>query len=168
MPVGEAPHREVEADPGAEVRLEMCERAVAGDGRFRVSRTEIERPGRSYTVDTLRELAAGVERLVLVLGSDQAATLASWSRPEELLRLAEVAVAEREERRRDDVRAAVAGLPGASEMRFFDMPRIDVSSTLVRERVAVGRPIRYLVPAAVVDLIAARGLYAAPAPVGAG
>ena len=58
VPLREAPHREVEDDPGPEARLHMCELAVAGDERFRVSDVELERAGLSYTVDTLRELSA--------------------------------------------------------------------------------------------------------------
>ena len=162
VPVGEAPHRAVEADPGAKVRAELCERAVAGDGRFAVSRMEVDRAGPSYTVDTLRELHERRDpepSFVLILGSDQAMTLTEWHEPEEVLRLAVVAVAEREETRRTQVKDAVADLPGSERLGFFDMPRIDVSSTLVRERVRVGRPIRYLVPEAVVEAIEDRGLY---------
>ncbi|HWC31495.1 MAG TPA: nicotinate-nicotinamide nucleotide adenylyltransferase, partial [Actinomycetota bacterium] len=53
VPVGEAPHRPVEADPGAETRLELCRAAVSGDERVGASRVEVDRPGPSYTVDTL-------------------------------------------------------------------------------------------------------------------
>ena len=69
MPVGEAPHREVEQDPGGEVRARLCERAVDGDPRFEVSRAEIERPGPSFTADTLSLLSAASpeDDLVLIL-----------------------------------------------------------------------------------------------------
>ena len=80
-----------------------------------------------------------------------------------MLELAELAVAEREATRREDVLERLAVLPGAAErVRFFSMPRIDVSSSLVRRRVAEGRPIRWLVPDAVAAAIAERGLYRAP------
>jgi nicotinate-nucleotide adenylyltransferase len=80
-----------------------------------------------------------------------------------VLELAELGVAEREARRRDDVREALSALPGALErVRFFAMPRIDVSSSLVRARVAEGRPIRWLVPDAVARAIDERGLYREP------
>jgi nicotinate-nucleotide adenylyltransferase len=170
VPVGEAPHRAVEDDPGGEVRAELCDRAVEGDARFRVSRLEVERPGRSYTADTLRALreeSRGEDSHVLILGADQAASLPEWHEPEEVLRLAVVAVAEREETRRARVKDAVTRLRGAERVGFFDMPRLDVSSTLVRERARLGQPVRYLVPDAVAEAIEERGLYSESAPVGA-
>ena len=163
VPVGEAPHREVE-DPGGQTRLELCQAATADDDRLGCSRVEIDRPGPSYTVDTLRALrdegAAGDE-LVLILGADQAAELRSWRDPEGVLGLAEVAVMERADLGPATVRARLEGLSGADRLEFFSMPRIDVSSTLVRRRVADGLPVRYLVPDAVCDLISERGLYLA-------
>lgn len=169
MPVREAPHRMVEQDPGPEVRLEMCELAAAPDERFRVSRLELDRDGPSYTADTLMALheRSPEDEHVLILGADQATALPAWHEPERVLELATVAVAERDGARRDQVREALSGLAGATAVRFFDMPRIDISSTLVRRRAAAGRPLRYLVPKAVERLIVDRGLYGAPAPVGA-
>ena len=167
VPVGEAPHRSVEEDPGAHVRAEMCERAAAKDDRFEVSRLEVERPGPSYTVDTVRAMGerSPDDSIVLIMGADQAETLPRWREPEEVLRLAVVAVAEREGGRRDRVRDAVAELPGADRVGFFEMPRVDVSSTLVRRRTRLGRPVRYLVPDGVAEMIAELGLYRAGAPV---
>jgi nicotinate-nucleotide adenylyltransferase len=168
VPVGEAPHRAVEDDPGGAVRVEMCERAVAGDERLSVSRVELDRAGPSYTVDTLRALRerAPDDSLVLILGADQAASLPGWRAPEEVLRLAVVGVAERAGARREEVRRAVEGLAGAERVGFFEMPRIDISSSLVRERAAVGRTARYLVPDGVAALIEERGLYRTSAAVG--
>jgi nicotinate-nucleotide adenylyltransferase len=169
MPVGQAPHRSVPDDPGGDVRALMCERAIAGDPRFGVSRIELERTGPSYTLDTLRAMReqAPDDALVLILGADQAAALPRWHEPEEVLRLAVVAVAEREDAGREGVRQALSSLRGADRVGFFSMPRIDVSSTLVRERARVGRPVRYLVPDGVAETMAERALYRAPAPVGA-
>ena len=125
---------------------------------------EIEREGRSYTVDTLRALhdARPEDDLTFIAGADQAAGLPGWREPAAVLELAELAVAEREATRRDDVLDELYGLPGVPErVRFFSMPRIDVSSSLIRRRVAAGRPIRWLVPDAVERAIAERGLYQA-------
>lgn len=165
VPVGDPPHRSLEADPGAEARLAMCEHALAADERFRLSRVEVDREGKSYTVDTLRALReqSPGDELVLLLGGDQASALASWREPEEVVRLvAGIGVAEREEVRRADVAVAVGAVPGAADkLAFFAMPRIDVSSTLVRRRAAAGEPIRYLVPDEVASCIRAQGLYGA-------
>jgi nicotinate-nucleotide adenylyltransferase len=162
MPFGRPPHREIEQDPGPDVRLAMCEYAIAGDARFSVSRLELDRDGLSYTVETLRSLQ-GEDELVLILGGDQAVALPAWHEPAEILSLATVAVAEREEWRRSEVLDAVGALGG--EVTFFDMPRVDVSSSLVRRRVRDGKPIRYLVPDRVAEYIDARSLYATSAAV---
>jgi len=169
LPVGEAPHREVEQDPGAEVRAQLCGYAVEGDPRFSVSRAEVERPGASYSVDTLRLLTerAPDDELTLLLGADQASRLPSWHEPEAVLSLARVAVAEREGMERTALVGRLEGLAGGEKVAFFDMPRVDISSSMVRERCASGRPIRYLVPRKVADHVEAMGLYGASTPVSA-
>ncbi len=160
VPFGDPPHRSIEDDPGPEARVEMCDLALSGDERFELSRTEVDREGPSYTVDTLRELS-GDDELFLILGGDQAANLPRWHEPEEVLSLATVAAVERTGFSRNTIAVKTAGLPGAQRMRFFDMPRIGLSSSLVRRRAAAGLPIRYLVPPAVGEYIADHGLYGA-------
>jgi nicotinate-nucleotide adenylyltransferase len=165
VPVGVAPHREIEHDPGAEARLEMCELALRGDERFEVSRLEVDREGPAYTVDTLRELSGRADdELVLLLGADQAARLPQWRDPDEVLRLAAVAIAARPGlgATRAEVRRALSGVVGGDGVEFFDMPRVDVSASDIRARVREGRPIRYFVPLEVASYIAERGLYRAP------
>ena len=164
LPVHTPPHKEMQADPGPEVRLELCRLAVADAPGIEVSSHEIDRGGRSYTVDTLRALhdARPEDDLTFIAGADQAAGLPGWREPAAVLELAELAVAERESTRRDDVLDELYGLPGVPErVHFFPMPRIDISSSLVRRRVAEGRPIHWLVPDAVERAIAERGLYRA-------
>ena len=170
VPVRQAPHREIEQDPGAEARLEMCELAVRGDERFDASRAELDREAPSYTVDTLRSLREGGDELVLLLGADQAAKLPQWREPEEVLRLATVAVAERAGLGAppDEVRRALAGLEGAERVELFEMPRVDVSASEIRARVREGRSVRYFVPLEVASYIAERGLYRTPVAAGAG
>ena len=163
MPVGEAPHREIEQDPGPEARYELCRLAVAGNERLSVSRLEIDKPGPSYTVETLRALreTSPEAELFFIMGADEAASLPEWKDPEEVLRLASIAVAERESTRRDRVHEAVEGLGAGDRVKFFSMPGIAISSSMIRERIASGRPIRYLVPDAVAEYIERAGLYRA-------
>ncbi len=165
MPVSAPPHKESVDDPGGAVRAELCRLAVADDERFEVSLLELERGGASYTADTLRELHARhpEHELTFIVGGDVALSLPAWREPEAVLRLALLAVAEREEVRHEDVVRRLAPLHEGDRVVFFDMPRIDVSSSAVRERVARGRPVRYLVPDAVADAIAGDGLYLHPA-----
>jgi nicotinate-nucleotide adenylyltransferase len=165
VPMARAPHREIEPEPGPEVRLRMVELAVQGDVRLSACPLEVDRGGRSYTVDTLRALRdrSPADERVLVLGGDAAAALPSWRDAEEVLRLCTVAVADREGWERSRVAEAVAGLAGAERIEFFEMPRIDVSSSLVRRRAAEGLPVRYFVPDLVAEEIAERGLYSGTA-----
>jgi nicotinate-nucleotide adenylyltransferase len=169
MPMGQAPHREIAADPGAEVRFELAEAAVAGDDRFSASRLEVDREGPSYTVDTLRQLKEERpdDELVWILGGDQAAALKRWREPDAVLELATIAATDRGAWRRAGIFVEAAHLRNSDRLKFFEMPPIGLSSSLVRRRVARGQPIRYLVPDGVVDLIESRGLYREGAPVAA-
>lgn len=130
------------------LRAEMVRLAVAGNPAFAVDEREVLRPGPSYTVETLEALRAeGWGELVLVLGSDAAADLPNWREPERVRALARVVVAEK------------PGTPVPAGFERVEMPPLGVSSTLIRERVRAGKPVRYLLPEAVEAFIVARGLY---------
>jgi nicotinate-nucleotide adenylyltransferase len=163
VPVGVPPHREIEYDPGAEVRLELVELAVAGDERFAASRIELDREEPSYTADTLAQLAeeSPDDERFLILGGDQAAALASWHEPEQVLERATVVVFERVHWGRNAIGIKIGRLRGAERVRYLDMPLIQVSSSAIRRRVREGRPIRYLVPDKVADYISSHDLYGA-------
>lgn len=161
-PVAVPPHKDARMDPGAAARLELCRLAVAGDGRLDVCDLEIGRGGPSYTVDTLRELHEHEpeDHLTFILGGDVALGVPNWHEPEAVLGLAALAVAERAGAARGDVATRLEdAFPGLASLEFFDMPRIDISSSQIRRRVADGRPIRYLVPDSVADRIDQEGLY---------
>jgi nicotinate-nucleotide adenylyltransferase len=161
VPVAVPPHKEAEGDPGAEARLRLCELAVAGDDRFAVSRVEVDRGGPSFTVDTLRVLhdRAPEDDLTFIVGGDMAHSLPSWREPEAVLELATLAVAEREGVRREDLARRLEPLHAGDRVTFFDMPRLDLSSSAIRRRVAAGRSIRYLVPDPVARAVTDGGLY---------
>jgi nicotinate-nucleotide adenylyltransferase len=162
MPVHTPPHKAAPDDPGPEARLALCRAAVADDEELEVSTLELDRGGASYTADTLRALHGLHEGddLTFIVGGDMASSLPSWREPEAVLELARVAVAEREEHRRQEIAERVGALRGAAErIVFFTMPRLDISSSDIRARLAEGRPIRWLVPTAVADEIERRGLY---------
>ncbi len=161
-PVATAPHKAPERDPGPQARLELCRLAIAGDERLGVCDVEIMRGGPSYTVDTLRELHARApeDHLTFIVGGDIALGLPRWHEPEAVLGLARLAVAERSGAGRGDVGATFSErFPQAPPPWFFDMPRLDISSSQIRRRIAEGRPIRYLVPDPVAERIARRKLY---------
>jgi nicotinate-nucleotide adenylyltransferase len=126
-----------------------------------VSSLETSRPGPSYTVDTLQELHTNEpdNELFLILGGDVAAGLPRWRSPETVVALATPAVANRRGTPRARAAAGLSELPGCTRARFFSMPWIGVSSTMIRRRVKAGQPIRYLVPDAVAAYIEERGMY---------
>jgi nicotinate-nucleotide adenylyltransferase len=159
VPAGTPPHKAIVSDAGVEHRVAMCEAAVAGDDRFGVSRADADRDGPAYTVELLRSLG-GADELTFIVGGDMAHSLPAWRDPEGVLALARLGVAEREGVRRADIAERLAGLAGADErVVFFDMPRLDISSSLIRRRAAAGAPLRSLVPDAVADYIEREGLY---------
>jgi nicotinate-nucleotide adenylyltransferase len=165
VPTGRAPHKEIPEDPGREVRLEMALAAVDGNGLLEVERVEVDAAQRNedptYTYVTLEALSGQRdEDLVWIMGADAAVGLGEWRNPERILELARVAVAGRPGVEPEAVEAVLERLGGAERAVFIQMPVIGVSSTMVRRRVAARRPIRYLVPERVAELIEGRGLYA--------
>ncbi len=86
-------------------------------------------------------------------------SLPAWREPEAILELARVAVAERAGARREEVRERLAGLRGVERATYIDVPRMDISSAALRQRVRSGQPITYLVPDPVSDYIEERRLY---------
>jgi len=161
IPVGEAPHREIDPEPGPAVRLEMVRLAVEGDELLEASEIEVGREGPSYTFRTLELLAeerAGDE-VTLLMGADVAASLEWWKEPERVLELARVGVAVRPGTDLDEAETTLERLGAHGRFDMVRMPELSVSSTRVRRRVANGRSVRYLVPDSVREMIGERGLY---------
>jgi nicotinate-nucleotide adenylyltransferase len=166
IPVHTPPHKRLEDEPGVAHRLALCRLAAAGSEGIEVLSIEADRPGPSFTIDTLRSLHERDpdDELTFIVGADHALGLPEWREPAAMLELAELGVAGREGVSEADVLARLESLPGAAaRVRFFSMPRIDVSSSMIRARVAQGRPLRWLVPDAVAEYIAEHGLYRAVA-----
>ena len=142
----------------AEHRLAMLRLAIAGNDAFGISDAELRRSGPTYTADTIEALAA--ERLddefYFILGADALADLPNWRDPERIARHAVLAVAARDDAPR--TLPAIAAVD--ARIMPFESPRVDISSTDIRARVAAGRSIRYLVPEAVAAYIAEHRLYA--------
>ena len=155
MPSGEPPLKRSMAS--AEDRARMVSLAVRDYPEFELSRFELSRPGKSYTIDTLRHLRRDMgedTEIFLIIGADNAVEMGDWFDPEGVLDLAHVLVAERpgfERARVDPV--------FKSKMRFVETPLLDISSTAIRERVRTKRPISFFVPDAVADYIRTQGLY---------
>lgn len=151
------PHR-AEGRLPAEVRLRLVEAAVVDDSPLVASRAELDRPGPSFTVDTLEGFAA-IEpgtTFHLIMGADQVLGLSRWRMPDRIVQLASLAVVGRGGADRAALEAAAAAVAPAG-LRWVEMPEVGVSSTMIRERLKLGRPIRHLVPRAVEELLVAEG-----------
>ena len=152
VPAREQPFKRAAHGASPEQRAAMLELAVRANPRLAVERIELELPAPSYTVQTLRVLAAREPgtQFALLLGADAAQEVSAWREAAELPRLARI------------VAFARAGVPvprNGIVDRVIEVPGIAISATEIRARVAQGRSIRYLVPDAVGDYIARHGLY---------
>ncbi len=145
---------------GAEDRYRMTVIATASNPAFAVSRIEIDHPGPTYTVDTLRRLRAELEpgtRLYFITGADAVLHILTWKDGEEVMEMAELIAATRPG---FDLSKLEEWLPSAKDrVRQMEIPMLAISSTEIRARVARGAPIRYLVPEGVVHYVDKRGLY---------
>jgi nicotinate-nucleotide adenylyltransferase len=162
-PTGQAWHKSSHRRAPAEVRYLMTVVATAADPRFEVSRVDIDRPGPTYTIDTLRDLrrersAAGEPdaQWYFITGADALAEILGWRDPQ-----AVVAAAHLVGVTRPGHVLADPGLPQA-RVSLLEVPALAISSTDIRQRAARGEPISYLVPDGVAHLIAKHGLYRGP------
>jgi nicotinate-nucleotide adenylyltransferase len=156
---GTPAHKTVET--GAETRARLAEAAFADLPGVVLSRHELERPGPSYTVDTVRWAAEVYGEVVFVVGADEFAGFLSWHDPDGVLRSARLAVATRPGYPSERLTAVLEQLSEPDRVELFQLDALPISSTDVRERVARGQPIDDLVPARVAALVGELGLYRA-------
>jgi len=142
-------------------RVEMVRRAIADNPHFKLCTIEAERPGPSYTVDTLtmlREQLGSAVGLFFILGRDTLAELPSWKEPKKLVQICRLVVAPRLGSK--DLQHLETEIPGLLDKVIqLDMPVIGISSSGIRQRIAEGLPIRYLVPAGVEKYITEQKIY---------
>ena len=145
----------------ADHRVEMVRRAIADNPHFKLCTLEVERPGPSYTVDTLtvlHEQLSSEANLFFILGRDTLAELPSWKEPKKLVQLCSLVVAPRVGAK--DLRHLETEIPGLLDKVIqLDMPVIGISSSGVRQRITQGLPIRYLVSAEVEKYITEQKIY---------
>jgi len=146
-------------------RLEMVCLAIADKPGYKLSSIEIERPGPTYTVDTMAELRQKYttgDKLYFIIGRDKLAELPQWHQPQHLIALCRLVAVPRVGCPEPDLDELEKALPGISQrLVMLDGPRIDVSSSMIRDRVRRGLDISRLVPEAVVGYIREKGLYKA-------
>lgn len=163
MPASQPPHKRERGTAKAADRLLMTRLAIGGDDLFDLTLIEMERPGPSYTIDSVDELLAHYgddATLYLIMAADSLRTIDSWREPDALLERVEWIVGPRPGSPLPD-RPALEVRFGerASRIHLLRGPALDVSSSEIRHRVASGHAIRYLVPRGVEELIVERGLY---------
>lgn len=161
LPTGDAWHKDSRGAPPPERRLAMAVAAFGGVDWIEISDIEVRREGPSCTCDSLEEIqSARIDsQIYLLAGADAALGFGGWHRPERVLELARVAVAPRSGVDRAEIESVFAELDGMERLRFFGMPEVDISSTLVRERIETGGPWHHLVPHAAVEMIKNEDLY---------
>ena len=163
MPAAQPPHKKRKGMTRATDRLLMTRLAIAGDEAFGLTLIEMERPGPSYTIDSVEELQRmyGTDgTLYLLMAADSLGDIDTWREPDALLERIEWVVGPRPGSPLPD-RSALEDRFGAkaSRIHLLEGPSLDVSSSEIRRRVAARRAIRYLVPRGVEELIGQRGLY---------
>ncbi len=167
MPSGQPPHKEGRRNLDPEDRYLMAVIATASNPHFKVSRMEIDRPGPSYTIDTVRELHRLYGRnteVYFITGADAILEILTWKEPERILEEATFIAATRPGY---DLKRLEESLPEAEKKRHatdprvlvMEIPALAISSTDIRDRVGEGRAITYLVPEGVAKFIEKNGFY---------
>lgn len=147
----------------AEHRLNMVRLAIAGKSFLKASTMEIERKGPTYSVDTMAEMRREIEdndELFFIIGWDNLMELPRWHQPERLISLCRLVAVPRVGFPVPDLASIEASIPGISQrVIMLDKPQIDISASVIRQRVRQGRSISHLVPEAVEKYIKEHGLY---------
>ena len=163
MPAGSPRLKEHEPLASAMQRLEMVRLAVGEGDDSEISTQEVVREGSTYTVDTIAELRqqyAESDQIYFRVGMDALEQFDRWKEPDRLLRMCNLVVVNRVGHQRVDVNDFVGRFPEAGPgLTLLTVPRLEISSTDIRNRVRDGRSIKYLTPEPVVDYIAREGLY---------
>jgi len=148
------PHKGIDGDVLVHDRLNMVRLALEGDNRYKISTFEIDKGGKSYTIDTVKYFKGryrAEDELFFICGSDAVRDLSKWKDPDELFKYVKIAYVERG-----------ISLPEnkySGRMIKLEMPSIEVSSTIIRDRIKKKEPIDHLLPAEVVKYIRNKGLY---------
>jgi nicotinate-nucleotide adenylyltransferase len=164
MPAGRPPHKRQPVVSMAGYRYEMASQAFAGQSHIQVSDLEIRRPGRSFTLDTIRQLQSGLSadsELFLVYGSDILQDIEHWHEPAAILAACPLLLARRggSDQRENLARADYLRRQYGGRIDFFDGPDLDLSGTQIRQAIQAGQPYRQWVPESVAQVIRKNGLY---------
>lgn len=151
MPNQEPPHKQKSESITNEDRLEMLKLAIEGNQNFRIQPIELEREGPSFTVDTMKIIRANYKdyQFFFIIGADMIEYLPKWHKIDELVQLVQFVGVERPEYSHDTIYPII----------YVDVPAMEVSSSIIRERLKKGKPVRYLLPDSVIHYIEEKHLY---------
>ena len=164
IPSGCPPHKDINFVTNNERRYEMTLLATKSNPNFEVSRIEIDRPGRTYTIDTITELKEkyGSEvEILFITGADVVHSIFTWKSWEKLLTLCDFVAATRPGYKKSEMFKRIEFMREAyeSKIHLIEVPELDISSSDIRERVSEGRTIKYLLPECVEEYIYENSLY---------
>jgi len=163
IPAGHPPHKVTGKISAARHRLAMVQLAIQSNSFFIVSDIEMQKPGLSYTINTVKELrkADYLAEIFFITGADAVLEILSWKQFDELLNHCFFIAAKRPGYRLDKLKTRLTGLAGDQLKRIIamDVPALAISSTDIRDRVRMGRPIKYLLPESVEKYIFDHELY---------
>jgi nicotinate-nucleotide adenylyltransferase len=163
IPTAQTPLKEDLPMSAAEHRVQMVRLSIAGYPHFKLSTVEIDRPGISYTVDTISELRDNLgaeDELFFIVGWDSLAQLHRWKEPARMVQMCHLVAVPRPGYSLPDLDSLEKGVPGLSQkLILLDKPEVDISSTAIRERASRGLSIDHLVPPPVADYIKQNRLY---------
>ena len=161
VPAGAPPHKASDMTPG-ETRFEMVLVATAAHPQFWVSRRELESPGVDYTVDTLEGLVTELSpdaRLFFIAGADAVLDILTWRHPARILELCTLVAVMRPGYDAEALGPVLTQVARGEQAVILPSANLEISSSMVRERLAIGSSVRYLIPDGVAALIEKQGLY---------
>ena len=165
IPTGSPPHKSTPPDVShSEHRYLMTVLATYNNPFFDISRIEIDRPGITYTIDTIaqiREICNDQIKIYFITGADAVSEIINWKDSEQLLKMCSFIAVTRPGYNKDKLRGQVNSikLDYQSRLHYLEVPELDISSSDIRERVRTGKPIKYMLPLEVEDYIAKNALY---------
>ncbi len=155
--------KEDENVPSGELRYQMVKMAIQENPYFTCSRIEIDRPGKTYTVDTLHELQKMYpgDELFFIMGADSLLSMESWYQFEDIFQMAAILVTVRDDTDEKELTDVITRMKSKylADIRMVMTGRMDISSTMIREKIKTGKSVRYLLPEDCVEYICLKNLY---------
>lgn len=163
MPASQPPHKEGQPIVDGQKRLFMLDLALEGNPYFDISTIELDREGRSYTIDSIRQLKKQYpnDQLYLIIGADSFLNIETWRKPDQIMAEVQLIILDRPSQRKQEIAEKIENFQRDYGNKIISIPTplIEISSSMIRERIRVGKSIKYLLPKRVEEYIKAEKLY---------